>query len=446
MSDKSKMIKTSIGGQALNEGIMMRGPVKTAIAVRDPDGKIQLEVSENGTRFSKLKKIPVLRGVFSFADSLITGYKALMRSVEIAFPEESAAGKEASESDSVDDTDAGDQSGTAETPAATEVLSQDSDSADTSEDTSDTVLPADPVIAGSLSPQSDTSVGPDSDGTISDADKAPAGDGVSTGPDDNDIGTDTEVAPESGPAGSAKAGETQAVKDAKDRVSEGKGGSGSFTAAMIIGVVLGLALAIFLFKFLPELIYGGITALFPSLSGSGYGYSLLRAFITGVLKIVILVGYMAAISQLKEIKRTFMYHGAEHKTIFCYEKGLELTTENIRLQRRFHPRCGTSFLILSVLVSIFFGMFIPNNLVQTNEFLNVLARTGIGLLMLPLIIGFGYELIRIAGRHDNLFTRIISAPGVWLQHITTKEPDDGMIECAVAAVKEVIPGDGSDII
>ena len=155
---------------------------------------------------------------------------------------------------------------------------------------------------------------------------------------------------------------------------------------------------------------------------------------------------MAAISQLKEIKRTFMYHGAEHKTIFCYEKGLELTTENIRLQRRFHPRCGTSFLILSVLVSIFFGMFIPNNLVQTNEFLNVLARTGIGLLMLPLIIGFGYELIRIAGRHDNLFTRIISAPGVWLQHITTKEPDDGMIECAVAAVKEVIPGDGSDII
>jgi uncharacterized protein YqhQ len=91
-------------------------------------------------------------------------------------------------------------------------------------------------------------------------------------------------------------------------------------------------------------------------------------------------------------------------------------------------------------------MFIPNNLVQTNEFLNVLARTGIGLLMLPLIIGFGYELIRIAGRHDNLFTRIISAPGVWLQHITTKEPDDGMIECAVAAVKEVIPGDGSDII
>ena len=444
MSENNKTIKTSIGGQALNEGIMMRGPVKTAIAVRDPDGKIQLEVSENGTRFSKLKKIPVLRGVFSFADSLITGYKALMRSVEIAFPEESGVGKEASESYSVDDTDAGDQSGTAETPAATEALSQDSDSSDASEDISAAELSADPGTDESVFP--DASVSPDSGSALSGADIAQADDGVSTGPDDTGNDMKTGVAPESEPAGSAEAGETQAAKDAKDGASEGKGGSGSFTAAMIIGVVLGLALAIFLFKFLPELIYGGLTALFPSLSGSGYGYSLLRAFITGVLKIVILVGYMAAISQLKEIKRTFMYHGAEHKTIFCYEKGLELTTENIRLQRRFHPRCGTSFLILSVLVSIFFGMFIPNNLVQTNEFLNVLARTGIGLLMLPLIIGLGYELIRIAGRHDNLFTRIISAPGVWLQHITTKEPDDGMIECAVAAVKEVIPGDGSDII
>ena len=443
MSEKAKTIKTSIGGQALNEGIMMRGPVKTAIAVRDPDGKIQLEVSENGTRFSKLKKIPVLRGVFSFADSLITGYKALMRSVEIAFPEESGAGKEVSESDSVDDTDAGDQSVTADPPATPGAISRDSASADTSEDTSDTVLPADPVISGSVSPQSDTSVSPDSGSALSGADIAQADDSVSTGPDDTGNDMKTEVAPESEPAGSVEAGEAQNAKDAKP---EEKGGSGSFTAAMIIGVVLGLALAIFLFKFLPELIYGGLTALFPSLSGSGYGYSLLRAFITGVLKIVILVGYMAAVSQLKEIKRTFMYHGAEHKTIFCYEKGLELTTENIRQQRRFHPRCGTSFLILSVLVSIFFGMFIPNNLVEINEFLNVLARTGIGLLMLPLIIGFGYELIRIAGRHDNLFTRIISAPGVWLQHITTKEPDDGMIECAVAAVKEVIPGDGSDII
>ena len=380
-----KTIKTSIGGQALNEGLMMRGPAKTAIAVRDPDGRIQLEISSNGTRFAKAKKIPVIRGVFSFADSLITGYKALMRSVEISFPEESEGLKKASDSDSVHKTDAVETPVTEGTPADTINLPQDIDSADAAEDTS---AESDVTESASI--------------------------------DDR--------------------------KNAKDTSPDGKGGSGSFTAAMIIGVVLGLALAIFLFKFLPELIYGGLTALFPSLSGSGYRFSLLRAFVTGVLKIIILVAYMAAVSQLKEIKRTFMYHGAEHKTIFCYEKGLDLTVENIRLQKRFHPRCGTSFLILTVLVSIFFGMFIPSRLVDANEFLNVLARTGIGLLMLPFIVGFGYELIRLAGRHDNLFTRIISAPGVWLQHITTKEPDDGMIECAVAAVKEVIPGDGSDAI
>ena len=215
------------------------------------------------------------------------------------------------------------------------------------------------------------------------------------------------------------------------------------TGVMVIALVLGLGLALLLFKVLPESIYEFITWAFPSLEGEDYWFNLIRAAITGVVKILIMVAYMAAVTLMKDIRRTFMYHGAEHKTIFCYEQGLELTVENVRKQKRFHPRCGTSFLILMLLVSIVVNMFIPATLVD-HKILNIVARTGIGLLTLPFIMGIGYELIRFAGKHDNLFTRIISAPGVWLQHITTKEPDDSMIECAIAAVKEVIPEDGSD--
>ena len=224
---------------------------------------------------------------------------------------------------------------------------------------------------------------------------------------------------------------------------EKKDNSGMMTGVMVIALVLGLGLALLLFKVLPESIYELITWAFPSLEGEGYWFNLIRAAITGVVKIIIMVAYMAAVTLMKDIRRTFMYHGAEHKTIFCYEQGLELTVENVRKQKRFHPRCGTSFLILMLLVSIVVNMFIPATLVD-HKILNIVARTGIGLLTPPFIMGIGYELIRFAGKHDNLFTRIISAPGVWLQHITTKEPDDSMIECAIAAVKEVIPEDGSD--
>ena len=132
-----------------------------------------------------------------------------------------------------------------------------------------------------------------------------------------------------------------------------------------------------------------------------------------------------------------MFHGAEHKTIFCYESGEELTVENVKKQKRFHPRCGTSFLILMVLVGILVGFFIPPSL-------PTLLRVGIRILLLPVIMGVGYELIKFAGRHDNIITRIISAPGVGLQHMTVFEPDDSMIECAIAAMKAVIPEDGSD--
>jgi uncharacterized protein YqhQ len=211
---------------------------------------------------------------------------------------------------------------------------------------------------------------------------------------------------------------------------------------MIVALILGLGLSALLFVFLPIWLTAGINLLL------GWAFSIsmpavVSATLEGFVKMAIFVGYLAAVSLMPDIKRTFMYHGAEHKTIFCYEQGLELTVENVRRQSRFHPRCGTSFLILMLLVSIVVNMFIPATIVD-HKILNIVARTGIGLITLPFIMGIGYELIRFAGRHDNLFTRIISAPGVWLQHITTKEPDDSMIECAIAAVKEVIPEDGSD--
>ena len=163
----------------------------------------------------------------------------------------------------------------------------------------------------------------------------------------------------------------------------------------------------------------------------------LKSVFEGILKVLLLVIYMFAVSRTKDIRRTFMYHGAEHKTIFCYEYGLPLTVENVRMQKRFHPRCGTSFLVLMVLVSILIGFLIPPQI-------TLWLRTLIRIALIPLIMGIGYELIKLAGRHDNLLTRIISAPGMWMQRITTVEPDDSMIECAILAIEKVIPEDGSD--
>jgi uncharacterized protein YqhQ len=132
-----------------------------------------------------------------------------------------------------------------------------------------------------------------------------------------------------------------------------------------------------------------------------------------------------------------MFHGAEHKTIFCYESGLELTVENVRGQRRFHPRCGTSFLIIMILVGIFVSFFIPPTW-------NPILRTAVKILLLPVTMGIGYEFLKLAGRHDNIITRFFSAPGLWFQRITVLEPDDSMIECAIVAMKQVIPDDESD--
>ena len=195
-------------------------------------------------------------------------------------------------------------------------------------------------------------------------------------------------------------------------------------------VVLGVALALFLFIFLPAFIVGLIPAL-----KTNY---LVRNLSEGVLKIIILLLYMKLSSGVKDIKRVFSYHGAEHKTIFCYEHRLPLTVENVRKESRFHPRCGTSFLLVVIVVSI-----LVNSLYRVdNTFLRMLCH----LLLLPAVVGISYEINRWCGKHDNILSAVLSAPGKWLQRITTNEPDDGMIECAIRALELVIPEEeGSDI-
>ena len=194
---------------------------------------------------------------------------------------------------------------------------------------------------------------------------------------------------------------------------------------LILGIstVIGIALPVALFLLLPSFLGGFVPA--------GWGV-LARNVLEGIVRVIIFLLFMWSVSHMKDIRRTFEYHGAEHKTIFCYEKGLPLTVENVRAQKRFHPRCGTSFLVLMLLVGIIVSMFIRVD----NPFL----RTGLKILTFPVLISIGYELIQYAGRHDSRLTRIISAPGVAIQHITTREPDDGMIQCAIESMMRVVPG------
>jgi len=301
--------KTSIGGQALIEGIMMRGPEKTAMAVRNTKTKeiILEEYPTKGKDRAKIWKLPFIRGIFNMYDSLSFGYKCLMRSAELS-----------------------------------------------------------------------------------------------------------------------------GLEDEEENKKPGKFDKVFEAILMPLATVLAVVLALGLFVYLPMQIWKWITAGAPAVQQNYYA----RACFEGVMRIILFVGYVWATSLMKDIRRTYMYHGAEHKTIFCYEAGLPLTVENVRPQVRFHPRCGTSFMVLMLIVGILVSMFIH----ISNPFL----RTGIKLLTFPIVVGVGYELIKWAGRTDNIVTRIISAPGKWLQHITTREPDDDMIECAIAAMNRVIPADGSD--
>ena len=380
---KNECKKTSIGGQALIEGIMMRGPKMTAMAVRDPKGKMILEKWKTQEKPApKVAKLPVIRGVYAFISSMITGYKSLMRSAEIS-------GLEAAEEEMRREKEAKKEAKRAKRLAKRQGAGEE----------------AQAPAAAPLEAQA-------------------AAEAV------------TENVPEAGPHSEKKS----AKKDKKES-------SALTTGIMLIASVLGVALSVGLFIALPVLVYGWCSPLLPeSITGNDILNSFVKSVFEGVLRIIVLVAYMLLVSLMKDIRRTFKYHGAEHKTIFCYEHGNKLTVENVRKERRFHPRCGTSFLILMLIVGIFVSFFIDPvflivtknpALLETTKY--VIIRVGVKLLLTPFIMGLGYELIKFAGKRDNIITKIISAPGVWLQHVTVLEPDDDMIECAIAAFVEVMP-------
>ena len=302
---QSCAIKTSVGGQALLEGIMMKGPEKSAMAVRKPNGEIDLSVWDT-KKLTGIRKIPFIRGTFNFIDTLIQGYDCLMKSAEISGQEEE--------------------------------------------------------------------------------------------PDKIELWLNKVF---------------------------GKAAGAVFGTVVTF---LAAALAIGLFF--------GVPALIAGFAGNYIENKVALSAIEGVIKIAMFLAYIIGVSKMSDIHRTFMYHGAEHKTIFCYEQGLELTVENVRKQQRFHPRCGTSFLLIVLVISILVSSVI------TWE--SVLVRVGLKILLLPVTVGISYEIIKFAGRLDNWLTRIISAPGLWFQNFTTQEPDDSMIEIAIAAVKPVLPENPED--
>ena len=308
---KKERFKTSVGGQALMEGIMMRGPKLICCAVRKPDGTIETKldpVKNHGI----WTKIPLVRGAISIIESLIVGYRYMMYSAQV-------------------------------------------------------------------------SMGDDYD------------------PEEEETAFEKWVGEHFG----------QKAED----------------ALLACAAVVGGLLAILLFTVLPTLIVGGVSR-FVTLGRWG------KVVLEAVLKVGIFLTYMVAISKMKEIHRVFEYHGAEHKTIACYEAGDALTVENVRKYTRFHPRCGTSFLILVVIVSVFLYSVLP----WSSTSLRVLFK----LLLLPVVMGISYELLKWCGRSDNIATRIIRQPGLWVQRLTVFEPDDSMIEVAIAAVTPVLPEDPED--
>ncbi|MBP5361712.1 MAG: DUF1385 domain-containing protein [Ruminococcus sp.] len=221
-----------------------------------------------------------------------------------------------------------------------------------------------------------------------------------------------------------KAQETEIPYAKKDEKS-----GGITDVIMAIGGILGVVLAVVLFVALPKFLVG----LIPGIEE----YHILQSILEGIVKIIIFISYMVIIGLMKDIKRQYMYHGAEHKTIACHEAELPLTIENIRKQTRFHKRCGTSFIFIVLLVGIFVMCFVPKGLLWWQ-------RTLISFGALPFVVGISYEFIRLAGNHDNIFTRILSAPGLAMQRITTREPDDSMIEIAIAALTPCIPEDKTE--
>ena len=297
--------KTSIGGQAVIEGIMMRGPVKSAMANRLPDGTLSVEEWDTYPHgIAWYNRTPFVRGCFNFVETLVTGFRCLMTSAEKA-------------------------------------------------------------------------------------------------------GLDDE--------------QPSAFEEKLAKLT----GKKAETIVSTVALVLGAALAVFLFMILPATISKLLSPYLPN--------TMVLTLVEGLIKITIFLLYIALVSQTKDIRRVFEYHGAEHKTIACYEHGEALTVENIRKYTRFHPRCGTSFLLIVLVISILLSSLVTWN--------SLVVRVALKLVMLPIVVSISYEIIKLAGRCDNILTRIISAPGLWLQRLTTREPDDGQIEAAIAAMTPVIPDD-----
>ncbi len=322
MAKDKNQHKTSVGGQALIEGVMMQGPKGAAVSVRTPDGTIDTEMVEVKHAKDKFKPLgwPLIRGVVAYIESMIFGYKCLMMSAE--------------------------KSGLEDLEESEENMSK-------------------------------------------------------------------------------------LDKWLNDHMS--KKVMGVLTA---VASVLGCLLAFGLFFYLPTAAVNFINKL------SGEVLTNYRALFEGIIRMIIFVVYIALVSLMKDIKRTFMYHGAEHKTIFCYENGLELTVENVKKQSRFHPRCGTSFIFVIIIISVIISSAISVAAPELRD--RTIIWMAIKILILPLITGLSYEFIKYAGRHDNIFVRILAAPGLWMQKLTTKEPDDDMIEVALASFKAVITDNPED--
>ena len=223
------------------------------------------------------------------------------------------------------------------------------------------------------------------------------------------------------------------------RAAEGKSTVGTVDIVMILGVVLGLGLALALFFFLPTFIASGIEWICVKLFNMLSFGEVTMAIIDGLVKIAIFLAYIALVGLMPDIRRTFMYHGAEHKSIACFEAGEELTPANAMKHKRFHPRCGTSFMFLMIAIGIFVGMLVrfilPAKVLFPSDALYNLTVSSIKILLLPLTMGVGYEILMLAGKHDNFLTRLISAPGLWVQRLTTKEPTEDMLEVAITSIK-----------
>ncbi len=321
MENKPKCHITSIGGQAVIEGVMMRGPKEIATAVRIPEGEIVVDKKPVSSITQKLKflKLPILRGVVSFIESLIIGTKSLMYSAEFFDIEEEEDKKKK------------------------EAMSEE---------------------------------------------------------------------------------ERQKLEKKESKMK---------TVAIYGSVVFALIFGVALFMLLPGFLIDLVRKLIPT---DFAGANIVATLVEGIVRISIFLIYVALVSLMKDIRRVFEYHGAEHKTIFCYESGEELTVENARKFSRLHPRCGTSFLLIVMVVSIILFSFI------TWE--NMWLRLGIRLLLLPVVAGISYEIIKLAGRSKSKIMRLVSLPGMWLQKITTREPDDSQLEVAIASLKAVLTENRED--